>query len=147
MSKEEKDLGVSISQPVLAYPHHGHSKHRKKVLLLIKRTCGTCNQPHVLLKLYIHLVRPHVEFACQVWSPRQQFLIDTIDRVQRRVTKRIIKDGPYGERLQDLNLLSLASRRLFVDLVFLFKCMLGLYDLDLSYYLVTADSSKYNLPV
>ena len=59
----------------------------------------------------------------------------------------IIKDRPYGERLQKLNLLSLASRRLFMDLVFLFKCMMGLYDLDLSYYLVhvSADNSTYNL--
>ena len=32
-----------------------------------------------------------------------------------------------------------------MDLVFLFKCMMGLHDLDLSHYLVTADSSKYNL--
>ena len=34
-----------------------------------------------------------------------------------------------------------------MDLVFLFKCMMGLYVLDLSYYLVSADSStcKYNL--
>ena len=34
-----------------------------------------------------------------------------------------------------------------MDLVFLFKCMMGLYDLDLSYYLVSTDSStcKYNL--
>ena len=55
-------------------------------------TCGTCNQPHVLLKLYIHLVRPHIEFACQVWSPHQQFLINTIERVQRRATKLIITD-------------------------------------------------------
>ena len=33
-----------------------------------------------------------------------------------------------------------------MDLVFLFKCMMGLYDLDLSCYLVSADSStcKYN---
>ena len=51
-----------------------------KVLRLIKRTCGTCTQPHVLLKLYIHLVRPLVEFASQVWSPHQQFLIDLIER-------------------------------------------------------------------
>ena len=36
-----------------------------------------CTQPYVLLKLYIHLVRPHIEFAYQVWSPHQQFLIDT----------------------------------------------------------------------
>ena len=42
-----------------------------KVLRLNKRTCGTFTQPHVLLKLYIHLVRPHVEFASQVWSPHR----------------------------------------------------------------------------
>ena len=51
--------------------------------------------------------------------------------VQRRATKLIIKDRPYGERLQEPNLLSLASRRLFMDSAFLFKCMMGLYDLDL----------------
>ena len=45
--------------------------------------------------------------------------------VQRRATKLIIKDRPYGERLQEPNLLSLASRRLFMELVFLFKCMMG----------------------
>ena len=116
-----------------------------KVSRLIKRTCGTsCTQPHVLLKLYIHLVRPLVEFASQVWLPHQQFLIDLIERVQRRATKLIIKDRPYRERFQELKP---RSRRLFMDLVFLFKCMMGLYDLDLSYYLVSADSStcKYNL--
>jgi len=86
------------------------------VVRLIKRTCGTCTHPHVLLKLYIHLVRPHVEFASQVWSPHQQFLIDLIERIQRRASKLIIKDRPYRERLQELNLLSLASRRLFMDL-------------------------------
>ena len=51
--------------------------------------------------------------------------------VQWRATKLIIKDRPYGERLQEPNLLSLASRRLFMDSAFLFKCMMGLHDLDL----------------
>ena len=32
-----------------------------------------------------------------------------------------------------------------MDSVFLFKCMMGLYNSDLSNYLVTADSSKYDL--
>ena len=52
-----------------------------KVQHLINKTCGTCAQPHVLFKLYIELVRPHVEFTCQVWSAHQLFLIDTIERV------------------------------------------------------------------
>ena len=147
LSTEEKDLGVLIS--------HNLSWHKNimakvntanKVLPLIKRACGTCTQPQALLKLYIHLVRPHIEFAWQVWSRYQQFLIDTIERVQRRATKLIIKDRPYGEKLQELNLLSLALRRLFMDLGFLFKCMMDLYDLDLSNYLVTANENS-KLPV
>ena len=125
LSTEEKDLGVLISHN-LSWHSHIMAKVNiaKKALRLIKRTCGTRTQPHVLLKLCIHLVRPHIEFACQVWSPHQQFLIDTIERVQQRATKLIIRDRPYGERLQELNLLSLASRRLFMELIFLFKCMI-----------------------
>ena len=129
LSNEQKDLAVLISHN-LSWQNHILAKVNipNKVLRLIKRTWGTCNQLHVLLKLYIHQVRPHVEFARQVWYPHQQFLIDIIERVQHRATKLIIKDKPYGERLQELNLLSLASRRLLVDLLFLFKCMMGLYN-------------------
>ena len=32
-----------------------------------------------------------------------------------------------------------------MDFLFLFTCLLSLYDLDLSYYIVTADNSKYDL--
>ena len=31
-----------------------------------------------------------------------------------------------------------------MDLIFLLKCMMGLYDLDLPYYLVSADNSNYS---
>ena len=38
-----------------------------KILRLIKRTvCGTSNKD-VIKKLYIHMVRPHLEYACEVW--------------------------------------------------------------------------------
>ena len=93
--QKKKNKGVLISHN-LSWHNHIMAKVNtaNKVLRLIKRTCGTCTKPHVLLKLYIHLVRPHVEFACRVWSPHQQFLIDLIERVQRRATKLIIKDRP-----------------------------------------------------
>ena len=67
LPSEEKDLRVLIS-PNLSWHNHIMAKVNtaNKVLRLIKRTCGTCTQPHVLLKLYIHLVRQHVEFASQV---------------------------------------------------------------------------------
>ena len=64
--------GVLISHN-LSWHNHIMAKVNtaNKVLRLNKRTCGTCTHPHVLLKLYIHLVRPHVEFASQVWSPHR----------------------------------------------------------------------------
>ena len=104
LSTEEKDLGVLISCNLSWHKNiMAKVNTANKVLRLIKRACGTCTQTQVLLKLYIHLVRPHIEFVCQVWSPHQQILIDTIERVLRRPTKLIIKDRPYGERLQELN--------------------------------------------
>ena len=101
---EEKDLGVLVISHNLSWHNHIMAKFvniANKVLRLIKRTCDTCNQPHVLLKLYIHFVRPHTACDCQVWSPHQQFLIHTIERVERRATKLILKDKPYGESLKN----------------------------------------------
>ena len=64
----------------------------------------------------------HLHIACEVWSPHQAYLvdIDILEGVQRRATKVIIKHKPYGERLKDLKLLSLVSRRKYSDLIFLF---------------------------
>ena len=35
----------------------------------------------VFLKLYIHLVRPPLEYACEVWSPHQAYLVDILEGV------------------------------------------------------------------
>ena len=91
-----------------------------RMLGIIKRTCGRRPISDVFLKLYIHLVRLHLEYACEVWSPHQAYLVDILDGVQRRATKVIIKHKPYGERLKDLKLLSLVSRRKVLRLNFSF---------------------------
>ena len=70
--------------------------------------------------------------------PIKLTLVDILERVQRRATKVIIKHKPYGERLKDLKLLSLVSRRKYFDLIFLFKCRQGLCEIDLSNYLAGA---------
>ena len=92
--------------------------------------------------LYIHLVRPHLEFASEVWSPHQIFLKDMLEAVQRRATRLMVKNKPYKERLQELNLLSLTSRREYLDLVFLYKCMHNYVDSELPNYLELYDLSK-----
>ena len=123
LSKEEKDLGIIMSYN-LSWRDHIMLKVNiaNRMLGIIKRTCGRRPIPDVFLKLYIHLVRPHLEYAWEVWSPYQAYQVDILEGVQNRATKIIIKHKPYGERLKDLRLLSLVSRKKYFDLIFLFKC-------------------------
>lgn len=58
-------------------------KIANRILGIIKRTCGRRPIPDVFLKLYIHLVRPHLEYACEVWSPYQAYQVDILEGVQR----------------------------------------------------------------
>ena len=146
LCKEEKDLGIIIIHN-LAWRDHILTKVNiaNGILCLIRRTCGNRPNPKIVLKLFIHLVRPRLEFACEVWSPHQAYLVDIIEGVQRRATRVIFKNKPYEERLKLLKLLSLASRRKYFDLIFLFKCKQGLCDIDLSDYLEPAGNTSYNL--
>ena len=94
----------------------------------LKRSCGNHPQRKVFLNLYIHLGRPHLEYACEVWSRSQSYLTDIIEDVQLTATRIIPKDKPYREKVKELHLLSLATGRVYFDLIFLFKMKLGLLD-------------------
>ncbi len=77
------------------------------------------------------MVRPHLEYACEVWSPHQEYLKDLIEAVQRRrATRQMIKNKSYMDSLKELKLSSLGSRRKLLDLTFFFKCLHGKGDLN-----------------
>jgi hypothetical protein len=69
-----------------------------------------------------------------VWSPSEIALIDALESVQRRFTKRLpgFSNMSYADRLINLNLQSLEHRRLINDLVMCFKIIHGLVDIDLN---------------
>ena len=144
--KEEKDLGIIMSHNLSWRDHIMHKVNiANRMLGIIKRTCGRRATSDAFLKLYIHLVRSHLEYACEVWSPYQAYLVDVLEGVQRMATKVIIKHKPYGERLKDLKLPSLISRRKYFDLIFLFKCRQSLCEIHLSNYLKPAGNASYKL--
>ena len=77
-------------------------------------------------------MRPLVEYNSVVWSPFNLQDIDAIESVQRRFTKRFPGLGlcPYGVSLQRLNIQSLELHRLHNDLIWCYKIIFGLVDMD-----------------
>ena len=77
-------------------------------------------------------MRPLLEYAVCVWSPYQLDNIARIESVQRRFTKRLpgLSNASYSDRLSILGLRSLQLRRLHQDLIYTYKIIFGLVDLD-----------------
>ena len=74
-------------------------------------------------KLFTAFVRPHLEYAVAVWSPHLKKHVDMIENVQMRATKLVDGFGKltYQERLERLNLPTLAYRRLRGDVIEIYK--------------------------
>jgi ribonuclease P/MRP protein subunit RPP40 len=76
-----------------------------------------------LRKAFVVYVRPILEYNSCIWNPSHKHLIDSIEAVQRRFTKRIpsLSSLSYSERLASINLESLELRRLRFDLIMYYK--------------------------
>ena len=84
--------------------------------------------------LYVALVRSHLEYASEIWSPKSVSLIKLIEGVQRRATRLLLPNLTYNERLQQLNLLSLVYRREVKDITTFYKLKCGLYNYSVERY-------------
>ena len=82
----------------------------------------------VMLQLYRTLVRLHLEYSVQFWSPDYQNDVEALERVQKRFTRMLL--GMEGisneERLEKLGLFSLERWRLRGGLIEVYKIMRGM---------------------
>ena len=86
--------------------------------------------PINLFRIY---ARPVLEYASHVWCPHFKMDITLIERVQRIFTKRIpcLRHLTFAERLSSSKLESLEHRRLYLDLVLLYKTVHGFVDINM----------------
>ena len=124
---EVKDLGVILSDD-LGFESHiaaAVATARSKMGWVL-RTFRTRERNH-MLTLYKSLILPHIEYCCQLWSPRELGEIRKIEAVQRTFTHKIdgMKDLNYWERLSALGLYSLERRRERYMIIYVWKMISG----------------------
>ncbi len=133
-TKQEKDLGVTVDG-TLAFEQHCELAISKanRVLGIIRRSFKYVDKD-VMLTLYKSLVRPHLEYNNDIWSPKLKRTKRTLEAVQRRATRMVpeLKNVPYEERLRHLGLPTLVYRRHRADMIQAFKILHQEYDLDSS---------------
>ena len=107
----EKDLGVWMSSNLTSDKHvtEWFAKARK-LLGFVRRASRYIQSTQTRRTLYISIVRCHLGYPTQLWSPRSIGLLKWVENVQRRATKLNFKlpfpcDVTYKIRLQLTNLL------------------------------------------
>ena len=127
----ERDLGVLVTDNLTWNNHVRYQTSRaNKLLGYIRRNTNFIKTLKVRRLMYLTLVRPLLGYATQVWAPQAIGLIQSIERVQRRATKYILKlpfitEISYSSRLKILNLLPLTYWHEYLDLMFFFKMTNG----------------------
>ena len=96
-----------------------------------------------VMKLYKSLVRPHLNYCMQVWSPHMRKDIDLIEKIQHRATKLIpsMKHLPYDKRIQLCNLMTLEDRRRRGDLIQAYRIVKGIDQIPVDSLFKVADKS------
>ena len=114
---EENDLGITFSRDFKFRSHiYKIVQKANKVLGVISRTFKYLD-PNIMHLLYTSLVRPHLDYASNIWNP---YLLEDM-----RTIVPLFKQYSYHERLSVLNLPSLQYRRLRMDLIMSYKILHG----------------------
>ena len=95
----------------------------RKILGLIYRCFYTSSNQEVLKQLYVSLVRPYLEYACQVWDThltKDKKLLEDVQKFDYKLAAHQW-DSSYQDLLQLFELQTLEERRLHLKLGLMFK--------------------------
>jgi hypothetical protein len=119
-----KYLGVTVTSD-LSWGKHIHilCTRAKRMLGLLYRTFYLNTSATSLLQLYISLIRPCLEYACQVWNPHLVKDVEKLEKVQKFALRLCVKqwDLDYSSLLFVCNVPTLATWRKYFNLCTMYK--------------------------
>lgn len=126
-----EDLGIVVQDDLKSSHHVAKIVKKANAVLGQVRRSFSVRRPEVVVDIYKAFVRPHLEFIAPVWNPWLRKDVALIEGVQRRAIRLISNmTGTYEERLSQLGMTTLETRRRRGDAIQVFKLMKGMDDLD-----------------
>ena len=124
-------LGVTLTSDLPWSKHiHGLCTKAKKMLGLLYRTFYLHTSTSSLLQLYTSLIRPCLEYACEVWNPHILKDVEKLENVQKFALRLCVKqwDLDYTSLLFICDLPTLAARQQYFSLCTMYKIVNNLMD-------------------
>ena len=128
-----KHLGLTISSDLTWSKHRlfptFHLRHARCLIGLLFRLFYTAT-PSVTVTIYLTIVWPQIEYACEVWDPYLQKDCYMLEQVQKFACKVCLKRWtiPYHDMLSQLHIPSLKDRRKSMRFCTLYKIIHGFSD-------------------
>ena len=122
-----KDLGVIMSSTGTFKQHVGNVISTSSQLCSwVLRTFRT-RQKLPMMTLWKSLIRPKLEYCCQLWCPTQTGDIQRLEQVQRSFIQKItgVKHLSYWKQLKELSMYSLERRRERYSIIYIWRIMEG----------------------
>jgi len=121
------DLGVTVDKNIKFSEHIGKIVRKASTRCYLIKKCFLSKHTPTLLNAFKTYVRPLLEYNSPIWSPHLLKDINSIEKVQRRFTKSLrgLYNLSYDERLSQLQLERLETRRIQTDIITTYKIIFG----------------------
>jgi hypothetical protein len=133
-----KYLGVTIQSDLKWNIHMLNIVKKSNKTLGMVRRCLFGANSRTSMAAFNTIIRPILEYACQVWSPHTKSATCNLEAIQRRAIRwayKLKRLDSVTEVMQEYNLVPLGERRDAHDLNFLRRIEFGLYDIELKDYI------------
>jgi hypothetical protein len=131
---DERDIGVTVTKNLKPGAQCLKAAGTARTVLGQISRSFHYRDKNTFVKLYVTYVRPHLEFCTPVWSPWTKADQDCVENVQKKMVGMIsgLKSANYEEKLAEIGLESLDTRRRHADIYTMHKIMHGVGDIDSS---------------